>query len=285
MYKIDLHIHTTVSDGQHSPREVVRMAKAKGLELMAITDHDSAAGLGEGEAAAREAGIRFLPGIEISVKDDNEMHILGYCIDRNNPELLRVCAEFSRLRELREERIIRLLQERRVPITREDVRQYIKGSVPGRAHFARAIVGAGFAADVRDAFRKYLSGSEFQAIERPKPSPGFVIALIRRAGGVAVLAHPTSLRMDEEQLDKTLAGLVNLGLQGMECHYSTNKKAQTRQFLKLADKHGLIVTGGSDFHGEDVKKGVEIGSGIGGTLMFEDERLEEKLWELSAKNC
>lgn len=260
------------------------MAAAEGVGLMAITDHDSVAGLEEGEAAAKAAGIAFVPGIEISVKGGHEMHILGYCVERSDPRLVQASAEFARLREEREGRIVVFLAKQGIPITHEAVRRHVKGKVTGRAHFARAIVDAGFAANTGEAFRRYLDIPEFKSVDRPKPSPEHGIALIRGAGGVPVLAHPNTLRMDSAELDAALAELAGLGLQGLECHYSTNSGGQTRLYLALAHKYGLLVTGGSDFHGEDVKKGVEIGSGINGSLKFDGLGVEERLWALAAGN-
>jgi predicted metal-dependent phosphoesterase TrpH len=278
---IDLHLHTNKSDGQYSPRELVGLAAGKGVSLMAITDHDTTDGVAEGAEAAREAGIGFIPGIEISVKGNRELHILGYCIDCGNAELLRMNAEFARLRMLREERIHKYLAEKGVPVAREKVRGYTAGNIVGRPHFARALVDAGYAADLRDAFVKYLASHEFYAIERPKPTPAAGIGTIRAAGGVAVLAHPVSLRLPAHGLDALLAELVNDGLRGLECYYSSHSPEQTELYLSLARKHGLAVTGGSDFHGECVKRDVAIGEGVNGPLGFEDAGIERKLRELS----
>jgi predicted metal-dependent phosphoesterase TrpH len=280
---IDLHLHTNQSDGQYSPRALVALAAKRGVSLMAITDHDTIGGVAEGAEAAREAGIDFIPGVEISVKGNKELHILGYCIDCEDPELLRMNAEFVRLRGLREERIHAYLSEKGVSLSRADVRAHATGSVVGRPHFARALVEAGYAADFRDAFVKYLSTPDFYAIERPKPTPEVGIGVIRAAGGVAVLAHPVSLRLTAPELDALLSDLIKDGLRGMECYYSSHSPEQTALYLSLARKHGLVVTGGSDFHGERVKQHVEIGRGVNGPLGFNDFDIKRKLWELRWK--
>jgi predicted metal-dependent phosphoesterase TrpH len=277
---IDLHLHTNKSDGQYSPRELVGLAAKKGVSLMAITDHDTIDGIAEGAEAAREAGIGFIPGIEISVKGHKELHILGYYIDCENAELLRMNGEFLRLRRLREDRIHKYLADKGASVSRETVRGYAVGGMVGRPHFARALVEAGYAADVKDAFIKYLASHEFYAIERPKPTPAVGIATIRAAGGVAVLAHPIALRMSERELDDLLADLVRDGLRGMECYYSSHSLEHVEMYLALAEKHGLAVTGGSDFHGERVKQDVEIGRGLNGSLGFDDADIENKLWAL-----
>jgi predicted metal-dependent phosphoesterase TrpH len=273
-----------MSDGQYSPREVVRLAKEKGIELLAITDHDTVAGIAEGAAAAKEAGIAFIPGIEISVKANSELHMLGYCLDAENAELLEMSAEFVRLRALREARIYDFLHARGVRVTKEQVRRHVKGGVVGRPHFARAIVEAGFASDVGEAFRKYLATPDFQSVERPKLAAEKGVSLIRRAGGVAVLAHPSTLRLGPGPLEEMVARLAGAGMQGIECHYSTNTEEQTRLYLSLAKKYRLAVTGGSDFHGEAVKKEIELGSGIGGSLRFDDMGIGRRLSELAAAN-
>jgi predicted metal-dependent phosphoesterase TrpH len=280
---IDLHLHTNKSDGQYSPRALVGLAAKRGVSLMAITDHDTTDGVAEGAEAAREAGIDFIPGIEISVKGNKELHILGYCIDCENRELLRMNAEFARLRGIRAERIHEYLAEMGVPVSRADVRRHAAGDTVGRPHFARALVETGYAADFKDAFVKYLSIPAFYAIERPKPAPEVGIGVIRAAGGVAVLAHPATLRLTESELDALLAKLVKDGLRGMECHYSSHSPEQTALYLALARKHGLVVTGGSDFHGERVKRDVEIGRGVNGPLGFADFDIGRKLRALGGE--
>jgi predicted metal-dependent phosphoesterase TrpH len=277
---IDLHLHTNKSDGQYSPRELVGLAAKQGVSLMAITDHDTTDGVAEGAAAAREAGIDFIPGIEISVRGSNELHILGYCIDCDNKELIRMNAEFARLRNLREDRIHEYLAEKGVSVSRDKVRGYATGNIVGRPHFARALVDAGYAEDFKDAFVKYLASPEFYKIERPKPTPAEGIRTIKAAGGVAVLAHPVVLRLPGRELDILLTELVKVGLRGLECYYSSHRPNQIKLYLSLARKHRLVVTGGSDFHGECVKHGVEIGRGVNGLLGFKDANIEKKLQKL-----
>jgi predicted metal-dependent phosphoesterase TrpH len=280
---IDLHLHTNKSDGQYSPRELVGLAAKRGVSLMAITDHDTTDGIAEGAEAAREAGIGFIPGIEISVRGNNELHILGYCIDCKSAELIRMNAEFARLRKLREDRIHDYLSEKGVSVSRDKVRGYATGNIVGRPHFARALVDAGYAKDFRDAFVKYLASPEFYMIERPKPTPAEGIEIIKAAGGVAVLAHPVVTRLPARELDALLAELVNDGLQGLECYYSSHRPNQIKLYLSLARKHRLVVTGGSDFHGECVKRDVEIGRGVNGSLGFKDANIEKKLHKLQRR--
>ena len=277
---IDLHVHTNKSDGQLSPKEVVQRAKLKGISLLAITDHDSVDGLAEAEEASAVAELSFIPGIEISVNGNHEMHLLGYFIDRSDVDIIRMNEEFAILRDEREERIYAWLAEKNVDIKKEMLRENFSGRSVGRSHFARALVKGGYAHDFAEAFRKYLATPEFYMLDRPKVSPEYGIERIRNAGGVAVIAHPFSLNLDAEALDVMISKLVDAGLQGMECFYSTCSKKDTDLYVNLAQKYGLVVTGGSDFHGDEVKPGIEIGTGIDGSLCFNDLEIEEKLLRL-----
>lgn len=276
---VDLHVHTYMSDGQHSPEDVVSMAWAKGVGLLAVTDHDAMDGLDEAEAAARRLGVGFVPGIEISAGavGDGKLHILGYYVDRLDAALLRLNAEFARQREEREDMIYGRLRDKGIIISKERLRRNVKGRIVSRTHFARVLVEDGHAADFADAFDRYLSEPE---MDRPKVSPERGIALIREAGGVAVMAHPSSLKMSHADLDDLAGRLAGMGLMGMECHYCSYGREETGRYAAIAEKHGLAVTGGSDFHGERVKPRVEIGTGIDGLLSFTDEGIGETLEKL-----
>ena len=273
----DLHIHSTASDGQYTPTELVRMAKEKGVGLMAITDHDALGGVQEGQAAAAEAGIAFLPGIEISVKGAREMHILGYGIDVDAPEAAAMCTEFQRLRDERKYRILDYLRERNVELTLEQVERQAGSSLIARPHFARAMVEAGYVSTVREAFDRYLGTPEFDKVERPKPAPEAGIAMIHAIGGVAVLAHPSSLGLEEGPLEEQVKALIGWGLDGLECHYSKFTPEQSRFYLSLAKKYSLLVTGGSDFHGEKVKPDIALGGFEGNGLYRDGRELYEEI--------
>jgi len=268
---IDLHIHTNMSDGQHSPDEVVAMAAGKGISAMAIADHDTVAGLAEGETKAVELGIKFIPAIEISVEGNRELHILGYYIDYDDVSFLELCEGFQDSRAQREGRIFEYLKARGVLLTEEQVKRHVTQQTASRPHFARAMVDAGHADSVQDAFDRYLGTQEFDAVERFKPSASDGIEAIIRAGGVPVMAHPALLKLDDERLDKLASELKGYGLAGIECYYSMHTAEQTEQFLAVAKKYGLIVTCGSDFHGEQVKPGVALGDGSHG-LSKQEER-------------
>jgi len=258
---IDLHIHTNVSDGQFSPAETVRLAKEKGANYISITDHDRISGLEEAECKAYEIGIGFIPGIEISVLGNRELHILGYYVDYSSPKLINECDNFLKLREQRGSRIYEFLSAKGVPLKEEQVQRHVQKGIAGRPHFARAMVEAGYVTSVQDAFDRYLGTPEFDKVERTKPSAIEGIRMIQDAGGIPVLAHPAMLKLNDDELEALVANLVADGLAGIECYYSTHTPEQTKQYLKLAEKYRLLITCGSDFHGENNKPGIHIGSG------------------------
>jgi len=276
---IDLHIHTNVSDGQYSPAETVRLAAARGAVCLAVTDHDRIGGLEEGRRAADEIGVDFIPGIEISVQGNRELHILGYYIDYNNAGLIEACDNFIRLREQRGSRIFDYLSKKGVPLTEEQVQSHVPRGIAGRPHFARAMVEAGYVSSIQEAFDKYLGTPEFDGVERTKPTAAEGLRMILGAGGVPVLAHPALLKLDDEHLEALVKDLAAAGLQGVECYYTTHTKEQTEKYLGLADKFNLLVTCGSDFHGELAKPGFDL---CGPSRDLPDEtivRMREKLKE------
>lgn len=275
---IDLHIHTNFSDGEYSPEETIRMAHEAGITAAAITDHDAVSGIAAAAKAATDYGITFFPGIEISVQGGKELHILGYGINPDDPGLLEFCARHARDRSVRCGKMLAYLQDHGVNMTLEDVRCCNDGRTSGRPHFARALVKKGYASSVQDAFDRYLTTPEFYArVERPKPLPADGIRVIRESGGVAVLAHPHQLKLEEPALNALLVQLKEMGLQGIEAYYSRHTPQQTACYLALAKKHDLLYTCGSDFHGPGVKPDIALGTGIDKNLCITDSRIPEKL--------
>jgi len=257
---LDLHVHTTFSDGQYTPEEIVNLAVQAGIDTLSITDHDSIAGLPSGKAAADKAGITFINGIEISCQGNRELHLLGYNFDFNEPVLAATCMKFARLREERAHRIIDFLLEKGVKISIDDVGEAAHGSaIIGRPHFAQVLLKHGYVATIREAFDKYLAVADFDKIERPKPTAEEGISLIKNAGGIPVLAHPSLLKLKPEAEEEFIKQLVGLGLMGMECIYSLHSHEQVEHYCSLAEKYNLIVTGGSDFHGEKIKPEIKLG--------------------------
>ena len=262
MKTVDLHVHTTASDGTCTPEEVVRLAAEAGLSAIAVTDHDTAAGYAEAARAGRELGVEVAPGIEISTRFTGAVHILGYYIDPQSPELDPVLNWMVQDRDERNRKIVALMAADGLPVSYEMMQERF-GEVVGRPHFAQVLVELGLADSVQDAFdryvekgQKYYVGRHFLSIERS-------VEIIRLAGGVPVLAHPFQYRLEEARLRELIEHCLEHGLQGMECRYSGYSAEQTAYLLGLAEEYGLQPTGGSDFHGAN-KPHIRLGRGTGG---------------------
>lgn len=253
---IDLHVHSLHSDGTCSVADIVRSAKKKGISLLALTDHDTLDGWEEFRASCEEHSIRPLSGIELSAKYNSTVHILGYRI-----------ADFGKIgealrwvrsrRAARNEIIISRLHELGLSVTMEDVTKYA-GTVVARPHFARALVALGYARDYQEAFTKYLARGAAAYAPRDGLSPADCVSVIRSAGGLAVLAHPSLTGLDEEGLVELILSLKNHGIWGIECLSSCCSSEKGLEYLALAEKYSLFPTAGSDFHGS-VRPAVSLG--------------------------
>jgi predicted metal-dependent phosphoesterase TrpH len=283
---VDLHIHSNRSDGEYAPARVVRLAARAGLRVMALTDHDTTEGIAEAiaEAAVVDAGTASpdgafvcLPGVEISTAHAREQHILGYLMDIGSEPFRDFMKRLMALRRERAHNILAYLKKRGAPLSYERVRDLSGGDYIGRPQIAGALVRTGKARSIPEAFARYLTGGGFARIARPKPSAEESIARIRAAGGTAVLAHPYTLGLEGAELEAQLKLLKGYGLRGLECHYGTYDIGRTRAAVGLADKLGLIVTGGSDFHGPHIKPGVLIATGTDGMLDFNDRDVVSRL--------
>ena len=260
---IDLHTHSIASDGSMSPAQLVRHAKDKGLAAVALTDHDTVEGISEALDEGNRIGIEVIPGIEISTSYKPEMHILGYFLDIDR--YLSVQKELTEIRKGREDRnykIISRLEELGIAVTEEEVKEISTSGTIGRPHFARLLMEKGHVKTMQEAFDKYLGKDGLAYFKRHELEPVDGIKLIKKAGGIPVLAHPVLLKMNYNDMDKLLVELKEYGLGGIEAIYSENSKEETGNLLRLAIKHKLLVTGGSDFHGT-YKNGIEIGFGRG----------------------
>lgn len=253
-----MHTHSSASDGQYRPAELVRLAKERGLELLALTDHDTLDGLEEAERAGAALGIRVLRGVELGAREYRNLHILGYGFSTAAPELRELCTWLKRGRDERKFRIIEYLREKGAELSLEEVEEIAGGEIIGRPHFAQAMVRRGYVRSTREAFDRYLDTAEYQRIERPKPEAGTCIKVIHAARGKAVLAHPYQVGLPDNLLEDLVKSLVAYGLDGMECYYPRHTLEQQEFYLSLAKKYGLHVTGGSDFHGERVKPDIHL---------------------------
>ena len=262
MDRIDLHIHTTASDGTFTPEEVVREASRIGLAAVAITDHDTAAGYASAAAEGENCGLEVVPGIEISTKFRSAVHILGYYIDAQSPALGEVLDWMHRDREERNVKLCAMLRESGVDIDIERMHARF-GDLVGRPHFAEIMIENGMARDMNDAFERLLNKNKPYFIPRQFLPIERSIEIIREAGGTAVLAHPFQYRLDDAALRELIEHCMESGLEGMECRYSGYDAAQTAYLEALAAEYGLVRTGGSDFHGA-IKGEIRLGEGKGG---------------------
>ena len=245
--KADLHIHTNKSDGSLSPEEVVRWAKNKGLDVMAITDHDTVAGLDEGRDEAQKVGIKSVGGIELSTFSICEIHILGYNIDYKNPDFVQ---ELQKVQDMRKDRNIRIGQKLKDLGIDVDIDFSANGL--GRMNMARQLVKEGYCRDINDAFDRYLKPGAKAYCEAKRLTPVEAVKLIKKYGGFASVAHPKKYLLDK-RLDMLLGGLKQFGLDGMELNYPSHNEQDKKNFVALMEKHRLLPTGGSDFHGDEDK--------------------------------
>ena len=259
---IDLHTHSTASDGSMTPPELVRHAYGKGLAAVAITDHDTVNGVAQAMEEGSILGIEVIPGVEISVDYSPEMHLLGYFPNGHFHAIQKTLEKLREKREQRNPRIINKLNELGFEITLGEVRKLALGGNVGRPHIARAMIDRGYVASIEEAFDKYLASGRPAYFKKDKLTPAEGIVEIVKAGGVPVLAHPIYLDLTGERLDRLLGELTGAGLMGIEAYYTENTPEQTAELLQLAMKHKLLVTGGSDFHGR-FKPDIEIGIGKG----------------------
>lgn len=263
MSRIDLHLHTTHSDGSFSTGEVMAFAKQAGLKALAITDHDIIDGIPEATAIGKELEIEVVPGVEISSRlGESELHILGYFLNWTDPLLAQRLSTLRDSRHLRNPKIVQRLNELGIPITYEEVRALAGTESVGRPHIARLLMEKKFVTSAKEAFDRYLANGRPAFVDRELPEPAEAVRWIREAGGVPVLAHPTWVRTSADGLRVLVRELKAAGLGGIEVHYSTHTPSQTTEYLDLAKQCDLLVTGGSDFHGV-TKPDIEVGIGRG----------------------
>lgn len=257
---LDLHIHTTASDGSLTPTQVVQLARKKGFSLIAVTDHDTMAGVAEALEAGKKYNIDVVPGVEISSGVTLEVHMLGYGMSPDHPVMKAMMEDMRAARVERMERIIENLQKMGVPITVEEV-EAVAGGAIGRPHIAQVLIAHGLVPDVRTAFREYIGVGAKAYVERRKMTSEQVIANIRDAGGVPVLAHGGLLRISEVELNQWIDSMAKKGLMGLECYHNAHTPQMERLLRAAAERNGLLVTGGSDFHGAS-RPDVEMGTGL-----------------------
>lgn len=263
MSRVDLHLHTTHSDGSLTPSQVIALAHEAGVTAAAITDHDITSGIPEAMQAGREHGIDIIPGVEISsLFGDAELHMLGYFLDWQDERLNRRLAVLRESRHRRNPKIIERLQAAGIDITYDEVRAVAGTDSVGRPHIARVLIEKHVVTSAQEAFDLWLAEGRPAYVPRELPTPAEAIRWINDAKGLAVLAHPTWIKTPESTLSDLARRLKTDGLAGIEVYYSTHTARQTREYLALAKQLDLLATGGSDFHGV-TKPDISVGVGRG----------------------
>lgn len=255
----DLHLHSTASDGTLAPAAVVELAAAQGMQVLALTDHDSVDGIAEARQAAAAVGIAFIPGVELGCEGALEVHILGYGLDAAAPSWQAFFAELQAARKERVIQIVHILSDLGFPLDEDEVRGMAAHSL-SRSHVARALVHCGAVSSVKEAFTRFLQPGRPAYVPRAALPVAEITARLRRGGAVPVLAHPGLLRMHEQEVFRRVLAWQAAGLLGIEAHYPAHTPSQVQAFEQFARAHGLLVTGGSDFHGEPMRAN-HIGEG------------------------
>lgn len=274
---VDLHTHSTASDGTARPSEIGALAQAAGLSAIALTDHDTTDGLPQAAEGCRRVGVDFVPGIELSaelavVKPAHDpplasdgrgtLHLLGLFVAHDDPQLREIQREMAIARQERLELIVARLQELGVRIEVADVQQLAQSlgtQAIGRPHIGQVLVDKGYAKSIQDAFLRYIGHRGAAYVRRDRLAPKRAIQAIHHAGGLAILAHPIQLRCaDAAELEHAVVQLKKMGLDGLEAIHSDHAPADVQRYRALAQKHGLLISGGSDFHG--TRKPIALGS-------------------------
>jgi predicted metal-dependent phosphoesterase TrpH len=277
---VDLHCHSTASDGTLSPRDVVKLARDSDLSALSLTDHDTVAGIADASDEARKLGIDSLAGIEISAEfpAPGTLHILGYGINPTSALLANLTAELIAARNDRNPKIIAKLNAMGVAVSMREWEDGAKGGVLGRPQLAAILQRKGYVSSIKNAFEKYLGQGARAYVDKERLTPRDAIARISAAGGLAVLAHPVQLRArNDAQLETFIKNLADQGLAGIEVIHSDHDAAAVEKMTRLADRFGLLKTGGSDFHGMN-KKDIRLGDANGRKIPREFfDRLMDRL--------
>ncbi|BBE31346.1 phosphatase [Tepiditoga spiralis] len=258
---IDMHSHSTFSDGTYTPQQLIEMAVEKKLEIYSITDHDN---IGAQEFAinfSKEKKLNYVTGVEISCEFSSMLDILGYRIDIKNIKLNKVLNEIQDFRENRNVYMIEKLKKIGIEISMNELKQVAGSKIIGRPHFARVMVNKNYVKSFEEAFEKYLGDGKPGNVPKKKIKPLEAIELIRNAGGYPVIAHPRYLNLNKDRFEQFLKEMKKNGLWGLETYYSKNTVSENKYYYEIAKKYELIPTAGSDFHGlnkPDIKIGMEV---------------------------
>lgn len=245
--KCELHCHSYFSDGSESPKKIMELANLAKIDVIALTDHDTIAGLAEAQESAMAYGIRLIPGVELSSYSTTEIHVLGYNFDINNQQFLDTLQSFSDQRQDRAEGILARLAHFNINLDKDSLPQ---GNSVGRLHIAKLLIEKGYVSSIPEAFDRYLGSSGIAYFPSKRITPFQAVEIIKKANGLPVLAHPLRY-LQQGTLDSLINGLIDYGLKGLECYYPTHDAQTVQTLVAVAKKYNLIATGGSDFHGKN----------------------------------
>ena len=269
---IDLHAHTTASDGENNPSELIDMAIEHGLSAIAITDHDSIDGLEEAYNYSKDKNIIFIPGIEMDASVPiGKMHIVGLFIDFKNSAFKEKLNKVIEYRNIRNAYFIKELNNMGYDITLEELQKEASGNVIGKPHFARIFLRKGYIKTKDEMFDKVFNKEPLNHFVRFSYTPKEVISMLKQIGAIVILAHPQSLKLEHDKLVATLRQLKDFGLDGLESYHSNQTPEQMKEYKEIANELGLIYTKGSDYHGPIIKPNIQLGYGINKNIVSDEE--------------
>lgn len=271
---IDLHVHTTASDGQYSPSQIIEKAAEKNISVLAITDHDTVAGLEEGKNAAKSHNLTFVQGVELNINyPTGEFHLLGLGLKEISPLLVELLDNLVKNRELRNLQIIEKMREAGVDISLEEMKVHFPDTVLGRPHFAAELVNKKVVKTRQQAFDRFLAKGRPWYVQRVGSNLDEAIIAIKESGGVPVIAHPMSLYLSWGKLPDALQNFYERGIMGLEAFHPGARVTECLRLEELAQKIGFFVTAGSDFHGEKIRADRKLGHTCGG------RKIEDEVWD------
>lgn len=268
---IDLHVHTTASDGQYTPRQILQKASEKHITTMAITDHDTVAGLEEGKKTAKELGIRFVPGVELNINfPTGEFHLLGLGLQNISDSFTQLTDLLIKNRDERNHRIIENMQKDGIDISMDDLLRDFPNTIIGRPHFAAELVNKKVVKTRQQAFDMYLAKGRKWYVERVGSNLDEAIMAIKDSGGIPIIAHPMSLYLSWGKLPDAMKNFYERGVMGLEAFHPGARVSECLRLEELAHNLGMLVTGGSDFHGEQIRTDRRLGHTCGNKKLTEE---------------
>lgn len=277
---IDLHTHTKASDGEFTPQELIDLAIGKNIKALAITDHDTVDGIEAAVEYAKDKEIILIPGIELEAKvEKGQMHILGLFIDHNNKEFKNKLNDIREYRNSRNNKFIEEFNKMGFEISLEELIKESSGTTIGKPHFARIFLRKGYVKTKDEMFDKYFNQEPFNKFKKTIYTPEEVITMIKKVNGIAILAHPQSLKLEDNELIEKIKELKEYGLDGIECYHTKQTGDEMIKFKKIAEEHNLLITKGSDFHGPIIKPETQLGTGKDNNIVskYEDKILKNIL--------